>query len=91
LYDTLEAVQLLLKHGENINGSSKFAAAANRGKVKTVKHLLDLGADPNYGWSRPIPFLPTLRYRTDTGRDIVWLLVEHGGDSHIKDVEARRL
>jgi ankyrin repeat protein len=88
LYD-LDAVKLLLEHGARINGSSALAAAASRGKVETVKYLLECGADPNDGGNQQISYLP-LHSAVEKGhKEIVELLIEHNANPHIHDVDGQ--
>ena len=51
-HERIELVQLLLKHGANINartehGGTALMLAASRGKLQTVRMLLDYGANPH--------------------------------------------
>jgi ankyrin repeat protein len=89
LYETPDAVKLLLEHGAQVSGSSALAAAASRGRVETVKYLLEHGADPNDSGNRPLPFLALHSSVENNHREIVALLLEYGADPQIQDAEGQ--
>ena len=85
LYPTPDIVKILLEHGAELNGSSALAAASSMGKVDTVKYLLEKGADPNDGGTRPLPFYALHGAVEKGNHEIFKLLLEHGADPDVRN------
>ena len=84
LYDTLEAVDELLRHGARLPGSAALHTAASKGNPGMVRALLVRGARPATDASEgaPIPVL-ALHAAAKAGNEekIVSMLLENGADA----------
>ncbi len=60
-----------------VSGMRALQAAATRGEARSVKWLLDHGADPNKHESDTNPYL-SAQYRMEQSSKVMELLVEHG-------------
>lgn len=92
-------IQILLDHGLNINrqihydsvsGGTPLTLACEIGHYRTVKLMLQLGADPNYNVPREHSSKPTRHFPNplmaaiSSGRiDIINLLIEFGADPNL--------
>ncbi|KAF2870925.1 ankyrin repeat-containing domain protein [Massariosphaeria phaeospora] len=86
-------VECLLKHGAIVAGSGAARVAAEHGRIKVLKLLLQYGADLNECFDTQPPFGPlgtALHTATYYRRDAVieWLL-EHGADPSIRNSEGK--
>ena len=63
------------------DGSTALLIATNRNRYETVKHLLELHADPNI--SDNIGWTPLLSAADEGNTDIVLLLLDHGADLNV--------
>ena len=90
LSNNLEAAELLLDNGANINvkdkiGASPLHRAAQRGQVKLVKYLIDKGADieaKNNSGSTPLNFAIDAGINT---KEIMHLLIQNGAEVNSRD------
>ncbi|KAK3167662.1 hypothetical protein OEA41_010789 [Lepraria neglecta] len=94
---SVEMAALLVENGAHVRGSGAIVMAAEEGKLKMVKFLLEKGADiDEIGIEHPTDE----RYGEDMGsalhravngghRDVVKFLIERGADVGLKDVIRR--
>ena len=97
LYQQDDIVELLLRHGANINlvrtyedgATTPLAVALHRSSTKCVSILLERGADPNLVSPDGLPLLLALDIGdTRDTEDCEWaeLLLQHGADPNITSI-----
>ncbi len=89
LYDDTAVLDLLLRYGARVQGSGALAAAAQRGNVAMLRHLLECGARPDTDAEAGRDAQP-LHVAVGAGRvAVARVLLQHGADVESKDARGR--
>ncbi|KAJ4470237.1 ankyrin repeat-containing domain protein [Lentinula aciculospora] len=88
-YETPNMVRLLVEHGALVQRSGALALAARKGRVDTVRLLIELGEDVNDTGPGLVPVFPAhcaVKYRQ---LEVLKVLVVHGANLDLRDSKDR--